>query len=271
MYSRILIVPLLILAACAPKRINEEPILDNGDRVESSDDTVADIREEAVERREELREERDEIAAEALSDCLPWVCEALVRGELALGMNEKQVLAATRTTPDAWSIRDSDEAAVMVPVSLTMPPSDAVAEVVMVQLRDGQVTHYSYREPQGIRVVSSPEDATTAGRADNLAESLLRQGDELVASGRFDAALNRYDRARVLRPDDPMIDYRIATVLDRQRRPQRALMRYQLFLHRLELEKIDAVGDAYAKFADAIAHARERIIVLEERTRQSSQ
>ena len=42
-------------------------------------------------------------------------------------------------------------------------------------------------------------------------------------------------------------------------------MRYQTFLHKLELEKIGAVGDANAKLADAIARARERIIVLEKR------
>ncbi|NIP80796.1 MAG: hypothetical protein GWM90_16900, partial [Gemmatimonadetes bacterium] len=44
------------------------------------------------------------------------------------------------------------------------------------------------------------------------------------------------------------------------------LIRYQLFLHQLELERIEAVGDAYAKLADAIAHARERVIILERRT-----
>jgi hypothetical protein len=35
----------------------------------------------------------------------------------------------------------------------------------------------------------------------------------------------------------------------------------------LELEKIQAVGEAYGNLANAIAHARERVIVLERQTR----
>ena len=73
------------------------------------------------------------------------------------------------------------------------------------------------------------------------------------------AALDRYDRASILRPDDALLDYRIASILDRQLRPIEALIRYQLFLHRLELEKIDAHGRAYANMADAIAHARAHV------------
>jgi hypothetical protein len=60
-----------------------------------------------------------------------------------------------------------------------------------------------------------------------------------------------------------MVQYKIATLLDQQLRPIEALMRYKRFLHQMELERINAVGDAYAKQADAIARARERIIVLE--------
>jgi hypothetical protein len=96
---------------------------------------------------------------------------------------------------------------------------------------------------------------------------LLREGDDLVARGEFDMALSRYDRAQVLRPGDAQIDYRIATVLDKQLRPIEALIRYQLFLHRLELERIEAVGQAYGHLANAIAHARERVIILEKQTR----
>jgi tetratricopeptide (TPR) repeat protein len=125
------------------------------------------------------------------------------------------------------------------------------------------VASYSYQEAQGVRVVQSARDATAAGRADALAEMLIREGDDLAARGDLDGALNRYDRADVLRRDDAELDYRIATVLDKQLRPIEALIRYQLFLHRLELEKIEVQGDAYAKLADAIARARERIVVLE--------
>ncbi|HEX6557963.1 MAG TPA: hypothetical protein VF021_00830, partial [Longimicrobiales bacterium] len=128
---------------------------------------------------------------------------------------------------------------------------------------NGRVTSYSYREAQGVRVVAVPHDATTAGRASALADMLLREGDDLVARGDFNGALNRYDRAQVLRANDPQIDYRIATVLDKQLRPYEALIRYQLFLHKLNLETIKAEGEAYAQLANAIAYAKERIVVLE--------
>ena len=39
----------------------------------------------------------------------------------------------------------------------------------------------------------------------------------------------------------------------------------KLFLHQLELEKIDAYGGAYAQLAEAMVHARERLVVLERR------
>jgi hypothetical protein len=153
----------------------------------------------------------------------------------------------------------------MGPAAPGNAPRDAVGELAMLQLADGRVRSYSYREAQGVRVVAAPADATTAGRADALADMLLREGDDLVARGDFNGALNRYDRAQVLRGGDGQIDYRIATVLDKQLRPIEAQIRYQLFLHKLELEKIGAVGAANAQLANAIAHAKERIIVLEKR------
>jgi hypothetical protein len=151
----------------------------------------------------------------------------------------------------------------MVPVSISHAPRDVVGELAMLQLSHGMVKAYSYRESQGVRVVANPEDATTEGRASAMADMLVREGDDLVARGDFNGALNRYDRAQVLRAGDAMIDYRIATVLDKQLRPIEAQIRYQLFLHKLELEKIKAVGEANAQLANAIAHAKERIIVLE--------
>jgi hypothetical protein len=48
-------------------------------------------------------------------------------------------------------------------------------------------------------------------------------------------------------------------------RPREAELRYQLFLHRLEIEKIEAIGNANARLADAIVQARQRLIVLEKR------
>lgn len=155
----------------------------------------------------------------------------------------------------------------MVPRARDYAPRDAAGELVMVQLRGGRVAAYGYRESQGVRVVSEPYDATTAGRAASMARALIREGDDLAARGDLAGALDRYDRADVLLPGDPQLDYRIATVLDKQLRPIEALVRYRLFLHRLELERIEARGEAYAKLSDAIAHARERVIVLEKQAR----
>jgi tetratricopeptide (TPR) repeat protein len=267
MRTRYLLLPVLALAACAPKRIHEPPILETGDRVASTDAVIEAARQDAQRTQRDATAQRDAAAASALATCSPDICAAITRGEVAIGMTETQVLAATRTSAGAWNTRDAGEASVMVPVSRSTAPRDAAGELGMVQLRNGRVASYSYNEAQGVRVVSSPADATTAGRASALSEMLLREGDDYVARGEFDMALNRYDRAQVLRPDDPEIDYRIAIVLDQQLRPIEALMRYQLFLHRLEIEKIQAVGEAYGHLADAIAQARQRVIVLERQTR----
>ncbi|MBR9988369.1 MAG: hypothetical protein KFH98_01375 [Gemmatimonadetes bacterium] len=262
-----LIIPVLALAACAPKRINEPPILETGDRVESTDAVIERARLDNERTQREAMANRDAAAAGAMATCAPEICAAITRGEVAIGMTETQVLAATRTGEGAWTTRDAGEASVMVPASRSMAPRDAAGELGMVQLRNGRVASYSYNEAQGVRLVSSPGDATTAGRASALSEMLVREGDDYVARGQFDMALNRYDRAQVLRPADPEIDYRIATVLDQQLRPLEALMRYQLFLHRLEIEKIQARGEAWGHLADAIARARERVIILERQTR----
>lgn len=251
-------------AACAPQRIQQDPIIDNNDRVPEVRTEAA--AEASAEQQAAGRMARDSIAAEALATCSGDVCEAVTRGEVALGMNEVQVLAATRTTESAWSIRRADGSAVMMPKSLDHAPKDAAGEVVMVQVADDGVMSYSYRDPQGIRVVSSPEDATAEGRAAATAEMLVREGDEYAARGEFEMALNRYDRAHILKPGDPVIIYRVATTLDKQLRPVQALIAYQRFLHQMELERIRAVGEAYGHLAEAIAHARERVIVLERRS-----
>jgi hypothetical protein len=259
--------PILALAAtaaaCAPKRIHQEPILDNNARVEEVQTTGAGA--DAAYHQYNQQMARDSIAAEAMAACAGEICDAVTRGEVVLGMNEVQVLAATRSTPDAWSIRRSGSATVFMPRSLEYAPADAVGEVVMVRLADGHVQSYSYREAQGIRLVNDPADATLEGRAEAMADQLMREGDDLVARGDLDRALNRYDRAQILNPANPLITYRIATTVDKALRPMEAQIQYQLFLHQLELEKIDAYGNAYAQLADAIAHARERLIVLERR------
>jgi tetratricopeptide (TPR) repeat protein len=265
MRTRYLVVPILALAACSPTRVHERPILQTGDRVASSDAVIEAARQDAARTNRETTAQRDAVTAAALASCAPDICAAITRGEVAIGMSEVHVLAATRTTEGAWQTRDAGEATVMVPATRTLAPHDAVGQIAMVQLRNGRVAAYSYNEAQGVRLVANAADATTAGRASSLAEMLIREGDDYVARGEFDMALNRYDRAHVLRPMDAMTEYRIATVLDKQLRPIEALIRYQLFLHRLEIEKIQATGEAYGYLASAIAHARERVIVLERR------
>lgn len=262
MRNATILVLAVLTAACSSKRVHEEPIIEQGDRVEAPDGTAQRGSSGSSE-----ASEREDITARALDSCEAEACEAIVRQELALGLNRDGVLAATRTTGSAWSIREAGGSTVMTPASLTQPPSDASGDLVMVQLEDGSVARYAYRESQGVRLVASPEDATTEGRARDRAEQLLREGDDYVAQGDLDRALDRYDRADVLAPGDPMVDYRIATVLDKQLRPIQALIQYRLFLHQLELERIEARGEAAAKLADAIAQARQRIIVLERETR----
>lgn len=250
-----------VFAACTPAQIHEEPIIYQGGRVGTVEGTASAS--ENAREREAIAGRRDSITMVALASCAPDVCDAITRGEVALNMTETQVLAATRTTHEAWSVRDAGNTTVMVPATLSSLPQDIVGPVAMVQIRGGGVSTYGYREAQGIRVVSSPADATTEGRADALAEAMIREGDEFAARGAFDAALNRYDRADILRPGDPMTTYRIATALDKQLRPIEALIQYQLFLHQLNLERIEAKGDADAKLAEAIAQARARIIFIE--------
>ncbi len=258
---------LLVLVACAPKRIDEQPILLQGQKIEGPESTIEMVRVEQRRSSLEASARLDSITTAALTSCVPSVCEAITRGEVTLLMTPRQVLAATRTTEGAWQFRHAGVAITMVPASRQHAPRDVVGELAMVQLRDGVVSSFTYQEAQGVRLVSRPADATTAGRASALAEMLIREGDDLVARGQLDQALDRYDRAQILKPSDALLDYRIAAVLDKALRPIEALVRYQLFLHRLELEKIEAVGNANAKLAEAIVAARQRILVLERQSR----
>jgi tetratricopeptide (TPR) repeat protein len=180
-------------------------------------------------------------------------------------MNQDQVFAATRTSSEAWDIRPSGSIALMTTRLGSLSPRDAVGEIAYVGLQNGVVSSYTYREAQGFRTVSNQADATQAGRASAQAEALLVQGDEYAAAGRLDLALDRYDRADVIRPNHAETTLRIASTLDKSLRPVEAILRYQLFIHQMELEKIAARGDAAAKMAEAIALAQQRIIVLDRR------
>jgi hypothetical protein len=265
--KRLAVLTIVMAAACAPKRVHEEPIIRTGDRIEGPESTVEAVRVEVDRTASETADRRETLAAEAIASCGGATCDAVASGAVSLGMTWPQVLAATRTTEGAWHFRESGGATVMVPAALQNAPRDASGQLAMVHLRDGRVASFSYQEGAGVRLVSSLEDETTEGRASALAEMLVREGDDYAARGELHLALDRYDRAQVLRPGDALVEYRIATVLDKQLRPIEALVRYQLFLHRLELEKIDATGRAYAHLADAIARARERVLILERQAR----
>ncbi|MBA2245459.1 MAG: hypothetical protein H0W11_10910 [Gemmatimonadetes bacterium] len=257
---------LLTTAACGPRIRPVQPIMDNGAMLPPTGDaTVARARAEGEREQARLAEQRDAVAAAAVANCAPAICAAIARGELAVGMDETQVLAATRTTDDAWEARGTGAARVMTPRAGPGRPSDAVGEVAFVNLQNGVVSGYTYREPQGFRTVTSAADATLAGRAAAQAEAMLREGDDYALRGDLARALDRYDRADILRPGNPETTLRIATTLDKSLRPIEAIMRYQLFIHQLELERIHARGEAAAKIAEAIARAHERIIVLERR------
>ena len=263
-----LFIAALAAAACAnPKRIDEGPItvMRNGERVNPPVRAIDAATTQALDAGIIGRERRDSLAAVAYAACAPDVCAALGRGEVALGMTDAQLFTATHTTELAWTARRSGNVTVLAPRDADVAPRDAVASLALVQLAGGTVASVTYREPQGLRTVSSASDATTANLA--RAAALTKEGDAMAAAGDFTAALERYDRASVVSEADATLQYKMATALDKLLRPREAELRYRLFLHRLELERIDAKGTANAKLADAIAQARERIIVLDRRSR----
>jgi hypothetical protein len=257
---------LLVGAACAPRMQPIRPVIENGASVPThTDEVVARAASEGQAVQGQLADQQAAAATAALGSCAPQVCQAIARGELAVGMTEPQLLAATGTTGSAWDRRGGDAVAILAPRYPQQPLKDHVAEIAYVTLQDGRVRSYTYREPQGMRVVSSPSEATYAARSAARADALLREGDDFAARGDFVRALDRYDRADVVRPDDPRTTLAIARALDKQLRPIEARLRYQLFLHQMELETIRAQGDAYAKLYGAIAEAHERIVVLDHR------
>jgi hypothetical protein len=254
----------VLLVACnGPRRIRERPIMTNGDRTPSQDRIIARAGAEAAGDNASLTQSRDSVYARAVATCKGSICASVVKGEISLGMTLAQAMAATRTSPAAWTVRESRDAMVMVPRVLGSAPRDATGEVVMVQFDDERVNAVSYRETQGIRVVSAPSDTTTDGRATAIADALIREGDQFNAAGDRARALDRYDRALALKRADPMLEYKVATMLDLQLRPIEAQIRYQRFLQSLEIEQIRARGDANAQLADAIARAQQRLIILE--------
>ena len=257
---------LVLLAACGPRMQAPRPIMSNGATLRSTtDQAVARARMEGEAEQERIAAERAATTSAALASCAPAVCEAISRGELALGMSEAQVLAATRTTSEAWDLRGTGRTRVMSAQATGTGPSDAVAEIAYIAMQDGRVRSYTYREPQGFRTVASPRDATETARAAAQAEAMLREGDAFALRGDFVGALDRYDRADVLRPNHGETTLRLARVLDKQLRPVEAELQYRRALQQLEIELIRAEGEVAARIAEAIARAHERIVVLERR------
>lgn len=257
----------VLVAACAPypQRVREAPIMVNGEKVVAAEGGMAAAATEAE--RIALRASMDSIHALATAGCSPEVCANIARGETSIGMNETQVYAATRSVPRAWSVRRTGASAVMVPWSPSAAPRDRVGELVMVQMEAGRAAVVSRRGPQGIMVVSRASEMGDLAQAKAAAAALVREGDDLVMSNDMDGALNRYDRASVLDPDASETQYKAARLLDLQLRPQEALMRYQRFLLSLDIERIQAHGEANAKMAEAIAMAQQRIVILEKQVR----
>jgi hypothetical protein len=129
---------LLGLAACAPypQRVNESPIMTNGDRVEAADASTAAPAVAAD--RVATQASLDSVYALATAGAPVAVRESIAKGEVSIGMNEVQVFAATRTTPSAWVVRRASGDAVMVPAHLSMAPKDRIGEMVMVQMDRGE-------------------------------------------------------------------------------------------------------------------------------------
>ena len=225
----------LFTAACGPypQRIDQPIALPNNANVPQVDPAGAALGNQTAYAM--LRYSADSVYALAIRGCSAGVCDAIGRGEIVLGMSPDQVMAASRTGPQAWVLRRFDGFGTMVPASPNASPYDRVGQVMVVQLERGTSAVLSRRGPQGIMVVSNPQDQTTQARARAQAEALVREGDDLVAANDMAGALNRYDRASVLDPDQPEIEYKAARLLDLQLRPQEALMRYQRFLLQMDI------------------------------------
>lgn len=253
----------LLAAACAPypQRVRQPVAIPNNATVaaaEGANAAAAVGAEQAM-----LRAAADSVYMLAVGKCAPAHCEGIARGEVMIGMTQNAVMAATRSAPQAWVVRAAGDFGTMVPATPSASPYDRSGEVMMIQMERGGASVISRRGPQGILVVARPQDASAQAMARQQAEALVREGDDLVAANDLAGALNRYDRASVLDPQQPEIEYKAARLLDLQLRPQEALMRYQRFLLSLDIERIKAQGDAAARMAEAIALAQQRIVILE--------
>ena len=259
--TAVLALTVVTVAACGPKL---QKISEQGDLIPEQSSAVIDrARADAQHAQAQQNAETQEVMSTALATCMPQHCEAISRGEVMIGMTPEQVLAATRTTRGVWSIRGDDIDGVFTPASMNNAPADAVAELAFVQFRGGAVSSYTYRETSGFRTVTDPSQTGVDARAAATADRLLAEGDNYMARGDLQGALNRYDRADVLRPNHGSTTLRIAQSLDKLLRPVEAALRYRKAIHEMELERIRVEGEAAAKLAEAIALARQRVTIIE--------
>jgi hypothetical protein len=268
--AAVLVLPLasLFLSACnGPRVIHEQPILISGDRVANAGSAIDAARAREVAAGNAARRTQDSVDGPATSTCLPEICAAIGRGEVGLGMTDAQHLAATRSAASAWTTTQGGNLPYMAPASRDAAPRDAQGPLMSVQFTGGRLSGLSRRARAGVQYVATPSDTTAETRTGALAAALVREGDDFVAAGDRTRALERYDRALVLRSDDALLNYKIATLLGQQLRPVEALMRYQKFLLQMELQRIDAQGTQNAKLAEAIALAQQRVMILDRRPR----
>ena len=260
-----LVIPCFLVACNGPRVIPIQPVLATGDMVASVDSQVLANRQRELALQGASRRAQDSIYRIATTGCAPAICAAIGRGEVALGMTREQVYAATRTAPAAWAASDNES--VLTPTTADAAPRDAEGRVAFVQFSGGRVASISRESRAGLHVEASAADTTRDARTKALAAALVNEGDDFLAAGDRTRALERYDRALVLRGDDALLNYKVAQLLDQQLRPVEALMRYQKFLLQMDLQRIDALGTQNAKLAEAIALAQQRVIVLDRRNK----
>src|SRR5215216_6579039 len=121
---------LAFAAACAPRMQPVRAVQPNGATVPSTaDESVGRAHAEGRAERERAAAEHDQTVAHALQACAGAACDAIARGELAVGLTREQVLAATHTSAAAWEERGGGFVTTLTPRDEGRAPRDAVAEV----------------------------------------------------------------------------------------------------------------------------------------------
>ena len=83
---------------------------------------------------------------------------------------------------------------------------------------------------------------------------LTEQGNQAVTKNDLDGALKLYKEAQVEKPGDPLLDYNIGTVLNKQSKYDEALERYKKALYSSDP---DFQADAYYNMGNTFFRAQE--------------